>query len=121
MGRGTSVVGNPNDSIEKINGDLAFQSGKYLEAIIWYSIPLSLEEMSNNDQQRKRIVLLSNRSAAYTLTGFYHSALVDAQRVIELDPLWSKGYFRAAKVLHRARWFFLSFPVIFRLVKAVIG
>jgi tetratricopeptide (TPR) repeat protein len=96
MGSGTSAIGKYNCSLEKINGDLAFQSGKYLEAITWYSLALSLEENIIDDQQKK--LLLSNRSATYSMIGQYHSALIDAQRVIELDPHWSKGYFRAAKV-----------------------
>lgn len=92
--------GKQSDSIEKINGDLAFQSEQYLQAITWYSLALSsLEEKeSGSDDHQQKKILFSNRSAAYSMTGQYHSALIDAQTVIELDPHWPKGYFRAAKV-----------------------
>jgi alpha-tubulin suppressor-like RCC1 family protein len=96
MGGGSSVA--VHDCIEKKHGDHAFKTGNYLEAILWYSLPLSLYEI-NQENKQIMIILLSNRSVAYCMNGQYHLALSDAERVIELDPLWAKGYFRAAKVL----------------------
>lgn len=95
MGSGTSRI---SQSIEKKNGDEAYKLGNYQEAILWYSISLSMNEENTQNQKNIRCTLLSNRSSAYYMNGQYHLALLDAQNVIELNSNWSKGYFRAAKV-----------------------
>jgi tetratricopeptide (TPR) repeat protein len=103
MGSGSSV--SVNDSSEKTKGDSALRAGHYPEAILWYSLPLSLYEI-NQENKHIMIILLCNRSMAYCMNGQYHLALSDAEKVIELDPLWPKGYFQAAKVRISVSLFF---------------
>jgi len=43
--------------------------------------------------------LYGDRSAAYFLTGGYQNSAEDASRATEIDPLYAKGYYRAAKAL----------------------
>ncbi len=113
MGSGSSV--SVHNSLEKKRGDFAYRAGDYVEAILWYSILLDKLEREGETKEEKEdesdekqslsqfdprevAILLSNRSAAYLLTGQSHRALEDALHTIDIDPLWAKGYYRAAKV-----------------------
>lgn len=39
-------------------------------------------------------VLYSNRSAAYSKAGKFREALADAEKTVQLNPTWPKGYSR---------------------------
>jgi stress-induced-phosphoprotein 1 len=45
-------------------------------------------------------VLYSNRSASYASLRDFDKALVDANKCVELNPGWSKGYGRKGAALH---------------------
>lgn len=70
----------------KEKGNKALNDNKYDEAIAAYTEAINLED--------KNHVLYSNRSAAYSKAGRYREALIDAEKTIELNPKWAKGYSR---------------------------
>jgi stress-induced-phosphoprotein 1 len=45
-------------------------------------------------------VLYSNRSACYASLRDFEKALTDANKTVELNPGWSKGYGRKGAALH---------------------
>ncbi|ONK55966.1 uncharacterized protein A4U43_C10F2770 [Asparagus officinalis] len=61
----------------KAKGNAAFSAGNFSDAI----------PPSNH-------VLYSNRSAAYASLGQFSNALSDAEKTVELNPNWAKGYSR---------------------------
>ena len=75
----------------KEKGNACVKEKNYKEAIVHYSNGL-----------RKNVsdfFLYSNRSFAYLKLKQFFYALSDAERVIELQPTFVKGYFRKAEVL----------------------
>lgn len=77
--------------MEKVNelkekGNQALSAEKFDEAIAAYTEAINLDA--------KNHVLFSNRSAAYAKAGKYAQALEDAEKTIELNPSWPKGYSR---------------------------
>eukprot|EP00606_Chrysophyceae_sp_TOSAG23-5_P000930 GSChrysophyteH2.ASY1.ANO1.1287.1 assembled CDS len=70
----------------KAEGNAAFQSGKVDDAIRLYSQAIDLHPDGH--------VLHSNRSAAHMKASNISKALKDAERCIELQPSWAKGYSR---------------------------
>jgi stress-induced-phosphoprotein 1 len=45
-------------------------------------------------------VLYSNRSASYASLKDFDKALSDAEKTVELNPTWGKGYSRKGAALH---------------------
>eukprot|EP00179_Madagascaria_erythrocladioides_P009825 CAMPEP_0198315766 /NCGR_PEP_ID=MMETSP1450-20131203/5911_1 /TAXON_ID=753684 ORGANISM="Madagascaria erythrocladiodes, Strain CCMP3234" /NCGR_SAMPLE_ID=MMETSP1450 /ASSEMBLY_ACC=CAM_ASM_001115 /LENGTH=547 /DNA_ID=CAMNT_0044018891 /DNA_START=11 /DNA_END=1654 /DNA_ORIENTATION=+ len=83
----------------RLEGNAAFQAGDWDAAIAAYSEALNAWDESAGDKPDKRIY--SNRAAAYlkkaadnesSLT--YQFALEDAERAVEIDPSWSKAWYR---------------------------
>ena len=77
--------------MEKVNvlkekGNQALSAEKFEDAIAAYTEAIALDA--------KNHVLYSNRSAAYAKAGKFQDALVDAEKTIELNPTWPKGYSR---------------------------
>lgn len=75
----------------KEKGNVSVKEKNYKEAIVHYSNGL-----------RKNVsdfFLYSNRSFAYLKLKQFFYALADAEKVIELQPNFVKGYFRKAEVL----------------------
>jgi tetratricopeptide (TPR) repeat protein len=70
-------------------GNRAFSAGNFSQAIKMYSLSL---EQDNFD-----VVCLCNRSAAYCALDLFQHALKDAQKCIEIDPGFTKGWLRAAQ------------------------
>jgi tetratricopeptide (TPR) repeat protein len=64
----------------------SLQAGDYLTAIRLYTEALKLDEHN--------YVLYGNRSAAYCRIGKFTKALQDAIKARELNPNWSKAYYR---------------------------
>lgn len=75
----------------KEQGNVALASENYAEAIDIYTKAIQLDD--------KNHVLYSNRSAAYVKAGKYEEALQDANKTIELNPTWVKGYSRKGSAL----------------------
>ncbi|EDW85267.1 uncharacterized protein Dwil_GK18373 [Drosophila willistoni] len=79
----------------KEKGNNALNAEKFDEAIAAYTEAIALDG--------KNHVLFSNRSAAYAKAKKFAEALEDAEKTIELNPSWPKGYSRkgaAAAGLH---------------------
>lgn len=93
----------------KEEGNTFFKNGEYLAAIDAYSKSLDLEPEQH--------FCFSNRSAAYLKLGcssnqadasvadFLEKALADANKCVEINPSWPKGYSRQAAALQELkRW-----------------
>ncbi|XP_055917959.1 stress-induced-phosphoprotein 1 [Eupeodes corollae] len=70
----------------KEKGNKALNQDRFDEAIEAYTEAINLD--GNNH------VLYSNRSAAYAKAGKFELALADAEKTIEINPTWPKGYSR---------------------------
>jgi len=70
----------------KAQGNAAFQSGKFEEAVKLFSQAI---ELNPHDH-----VFYSNRSGAYASLKKYDQALEDATTCVNLKPTWAKGYQR---------------------------
>ncbi|KAH8369013.1 hypothetical protein KR200_002754 [Drosophila serrata] len=70
----------------KEKGNQALNAEKFDEAVAAYTEAIALDG--------KNHVLYSNRSAAHAKAGNFESALEDAEKTIELNPTWAKGYSR---------------------------
>ncbi|XP_022759056.1 hsp70-Hsp90 organizing protein 3-like [Durio zibethinus] len=77
-----------NDEREK--GNECFKQQKYPEAVKHYT-----ESLRRNPKDPKAY---SNRAACYTKLGALPEGLKDAEKCIELDPTFSKGYTRKGAV-----------------------
>jgi len=76
---------------EKELGNAQFKVGNYTEAIVHFSKAIELGATH---------VLYSNRSACYCGLQKYDEALSDADKCIEMNPSWGKGYGRKGAALH---------------------
>mmetsp|Transcript_698 Transcript_698/g.1067 ORF Transcript_698/g.1067 Transcript_698/m.1067 type:complete len:419 (+) Transcript_698:65-1321(+) len=72
----------------KDEGNAKFKANDFKGAIELYTSSLELNP--------KVHTVYSNRSASYMKLGNHEEALADAQKCIELDPAWAKGYNRVA-------------------------
>lgn len=75
----------------KERGNNALTAGNFDEAISLYTEAINLDD--------KNHVLLSNRSAAYAKAEKFEDALKDAEKTIEVNPTWAKGYSRKGAAL----------------------
>jgi len=75
----------------KAQGNKAFSSGNYEDAIKLFSQAIELDPTNH--------VLYSNRSAAYASLKDFDSALQDAEKTIECKSDWPKGYSRKGAAL----------------------
>lgn len=73
-------------------GNNEFKNGNYQTAIKHFTDAI-LQDSTNH-------VLYSNRSAAHLSSGKGQEALDDAQKCIDLEPTWAKGYGRKGAALH---------------------
>ena len=73
----------------KAQGNNAFRAQDFEKAIDLFSKAIDVSEKPNH-------VLYSNRSACYTSLHKYDNALKDAQKCVEINPTWAKGYNRIA-------------------------
>lgn len=73
------------------DGKRCMQKGEHQQAIELFTQAL-VEAPSSH-------LVLSNRSLAYSCLERYHLALKDAERVIEMQPTWPKGYYRKGCIL----------------------
>lgn len=75
----------------KAKGNKALTEGRVEEAIEAYTKGIEINAENH--------ILYSNRSAAYCKNEEYLEALSDAEKVIELQPKWPKGYSRKGSAL----------------------
>ena len=73
----------------KAQGNDAFRAQDFEKAIDLFSKAIEVSENPNH-------VLYSNRSACYTSLHKYDDALKDAEKCVEINPTWAKGYNRVA-------------------------
>lgn len=76
---------------EKELGNTQFKAGNYDQAIGHFSKAIELGATH---------VLYSNRSACYCGLKKYDEALADAEKCIEMNPSWGKGYGRKGAAMH---------------------
>ncbi|KAH0486277.1 MAG: hypothetical protein KVP17_004722 [Porospora cf. gigantea B] len=72
-------------------GNQAFSSKDFEKAVILFGQAIELDPSNH--------VLWSNRSGAYASLGDYEKAEADAQKCVELNPKWCKGYSRLGLAL----------------------
>ena len=77
----------------KNEGNKLFKEGKYEEAREKYTEALKYDSTNS--------VIYSNRSTTHLKLKNYEEALCDALECIQLNPQWSKGFFRKAMALER--------------------
>ncbi|CAM9234427.1 unnamed protein product [Pylaiella littoralis] len=82
----------------KFKGGEAWKAGDVDGAIVWFSKAIELD-MDNASGQLH--VHYSNRSAAFLKQDKASEALMDAQRCVEVNPSWAKGYSRMGTALFR--------------------
>ena len=75
----------------KDQGNNCFKNKDFAGAIDFYGQALEANATDHT--------ILGNRSAAHYQLKQYEEALTDAEKCIELQPDWSKGYQRKAMVL----------------------
>ena len=75
----------------KDQGNNCFKTKDFAEAIDFYTQALG--------ETPEDHTIMGNRSAAYYQLQQYDEALIDAEKCIEVQPDWSKGYQRKAMVL----------------------
>lgn len=81
----------------KDEGNVKFKAGEYAAAVELYSKSLELNPQSH--------LVYGNRSAGYLKLGKPEEALRDAERCVELEPTWAKGYSRHCAALQELkRW-----------------
>lgn len=94
----------PEDEVLTLRekGNQCVKDNDFKQAIAYYSEAL-------RKAQQDLHILFSNRSFAYLKEKLYFYALADAERVIEINPLFVKGYFRKAEVLKECELNFEGF------------
>ena len=70
----------------KVQGNTAYAAGDFQKAIVDFTTAINYEPES--------YVYYSNRSAAYLSAGQASKAMNDANKCIELNSSWAKGYAR---------------------------
>lgn len=82
---------------QKEKADKAFKDGEFKDAVVYYT--RALRYTPQNEK------LLSNRSAAYAKISKWQLALDDAVKAQDIEPKWSKIYFRKGQALRGLkRW-----------------
>ncbi|KAJ3836336.1 activator of Hsp70 and Hsp90 chaperone [Lentinula raphanica] len=81
----------------KDQGNKAFAAKDWDKAIDLFSQAIALDGSNH--------VLYSNRSAAHAGKKEWAAALKDAEKCIEINPKWSKGYARKGAALHGSKSF----------------
>jgi len=73
--------------MEKEEGDRCFREGRFDDAIVHYTLSLSIEESA---------AVYSNRSLVHLKLGAFPESLADTNKCIELDNKFTRAYYRAA-------------------------
>lgn len=86
VGAQTAVGCNKDATALKEAGNVAFQSGKHVQAVELFSEAILKDPSS--------ALLRSNRAGAFASLGRHEEALGDAEKCVQLQPDWWKGYTR---------------------------
>ncbi|CDJ56858.1 serine/threonine protein phosphatase, putative [Eimeria maxima] len=79
----------------KTEGNELFKQHQYAEAVSKYSAAIDTIDESPLDPKETQLhVYLCNRSFAHLRMENFGSAIIDAERALELNPKFSKGYYR---------------------------
>lgn len=92
----------------KTRGNTAFRNSDFQEAIDLYTEALAIPGVKDAH------LIHSNRSVAYYYQNKFKEALEDAQKCVDLEPTWQKGYFRKAKALHAMEKYDEAFMSIYQ-------
>ncbi|KAH7647016.1 ankyrin-related protein [Cryptosporidium bovis] len=88
----------------KIQANSLFKEGEYKKSIELYTSALQHLKKRRSELPKVTIALkssiLSNRCLAHIKTGELKKALIDSLSCINLNPEWSKGYYRCSQVYH---------------------
>jgi len=102
----------PEEALEfKNKGDDAFRTGKWPDAIKFYS-----ESLKRNPDNEK---VYNNRATAYCKLMAWDPALKDSVKAISLAPTWSKPYLRKAKVEQALQKYHRALATL-KLAKAMV-
>ena len=102
MGRHADVLdAKPSDDAGKASlvaeikrrGNAAFKARSMDEAVMLYA--KCIEHVPDNH------IFYGNRAAAYLVMGKHADALKDSDCAVEIDPSWTKGWFRRAQALSK--------------------
>ncbi|BGP04184.1 Heat shock protein STI1 [Rhodotorula toruloides] len=85
-------------------GNVAFKAGDYVTSVTHYS-----ESIKRNPEDARGY---TNRAAAYTKLMALPEALKDAEKAIEVDPKFVKGYIRKSNVLYAMKDFDKAYAAI---------
>mmetsp|Transcript_7306 Transcript_7306/g.10893 ORF Transcript_7306/g.10893 Transcript_7306/m.10893 type:complete len:808 (+) Transcript_7306:100-2523(+) len=83
----------------KAEGTCALVEGRNYEAVSKYSEALKLVEQEDDNNSRKKAILLSNRSLVWSRIGKREKAIADADLAIKEDKTYVKAWYRKAKAL----------------------
>lgn len=90
----TSAVLEKADAL-KVEGNELFKQHQFSEAIMKYSAAIDLIDGASVDPHQTQLhVYLCNRAFAHLRMENFGSAILDAERALELNPQFSKGYYR---------------------------
>lgn len=96
----------------KLEGNKAFQAGKYTEALEHYTAALA----RNGESRPFCAVCLCNRAAASQALGHIADAIADCSRAIVLDPRYAKAISRRASLHEKVRDYGQSCSDLGRLI-----
>mmetsp|Transcript_20488 Transcript_20488/g.37264 ORF Transcript_20488/g.37264 Transcript_20488/m.37264 type:complete len:444 (-) Transcript_20488:42-1373(-) len=82
---------------QKEKGDKAFKEAQFRDAVVYYTRALKYTPLNEK--------VLSNRSAAYLKISKFQLALDDAVKAQDIQPRWSKIYFRKGQALRGLKRF----------------
>lgn len=79
----------------KVEGNELFKQHQFSEAVIKYSAAIDAIDGAHVDPRQAQLhVYLCNRAFAHLRMENFGSAIMDAERALELNPHFSKGYYR---------------------------
>ena len=90
-----SDAGSAGRDAARRSGNQAFRAGEYAKAVTCYTVALGGEGATGDGAH----TLFSNRAASYMQLGNHAASLADADRCIELRPMWVKGHYRRGVAL----------------------
>ena len=87
----------------KLQGNHHTERGEHEQAVDLYTKAINLCALNPDHQKQDLAKLYSNRSCAYYGARDLEKAILDADKCIELEKSWSKGYLRKGLALLAAR------------------
>ncbi|XP_078333030.1 TPR and ankyrin repeat-containing protein 1-like isoform X2 [Crassostrea virginica] len=88
----------------KENGNLAYKNKDYEEALVFYNCAINLARGFEN-LNRDLAMVLTNRSAVYSMMHSTIEAMADAEEAVKCDQTWMKGHWRRGQILRQMKNF----------------